>query len=256
MKPTVFLGPSHDGRLMDAFDLRPPATAGDLLALADEEPRTVALIDGAFDTAASVQHKEILELLSRGFRVLGAASMGAIRASELHVYGMVGVGQIFEAFARARLTADDEVAVLHAPREFNYQALTVALVDVRATLIAAVRARAIDVRAARAMRDDARACLWRDREWPILLKRWRGLVDPIALMEFERWLVPGSVSLKRRDAALCLDLAERPSNTAQLTPFPPRTVFFRRLAEQIGINLDALSGNAECTLPLQPISQR
>ncbi|MGL4541294.1 MAG: TfuA-like protein, partial [Polymorphobacter sp.] len=111
LPPIVFAGPSLNGVKPEGFELCPPAAAGDLLRLIAGPPRTVALIDGVFDGAAPVQHKEILELLSRGFAVIGGASMGALRAAELHPFGMQGAGAIFAAYAAGRLVADDEVAV-------------------------------------------------------------------------------------------------------------------------------------------------
>jgi hypothetical protein len=45
-----------------------------------------------FDSTPAVLHKEILWAMDRGVGVSGAASMGALRAAELHWYGMVGVG--------------------------------------------------------------------------------------------------------------------------------------------------------------------
>ncbi|WP_239014256.1 TfuA-like protein [Archangium violaceum] len=66
--------------------------------------------------------------------VLGASSMGALRAAELHPHGMVGVGRIFEAYLEGRLSADDEVALLHGPAELGFRPLTLPLVNIRATL--------------------------------------------------------------------------------------------------------------------------
>ena len=43
--------------------------------------------------------------------------MGALRAAELHAFGMRGVGRIFEAFRDGELEDDDEVAVVHGPAE-------------------------------------------------------------------------------------------------------------------------------------------
>jgi hypothetical protein len=59
----------------------------------------VIIIDGLFYHTAPVRHKEILILLAQGVTVIGAASMGALRAAELHPYGMTGVGSIFDAYA-------------------------------------------------------------------------------------------------------------------------------------------------------------
>ena len=73
----------------------PPVQQGDLLRLLDDLPNVIAIIDGYFFQVPSVLHKEILLAMERGARVLGAASMGALRAAELDVFGMEGVGEIY-----------------------------------------------------------------------------------------------------------------------------------------------------------------
>jgi hypothetical protein len=79
--------------------VHPPVRHGDVLSIDAAAGDTVVIIDGAFFHAAAVRHKEILELLARGVRVVGAASMGALRAAELWRYGMIGVGDIFSKYA-------------------------------------------------------------------------------------------------------------------------------------------------------------
>jgi hypothetical protein len=137
MTTIVFAGPSIFGLAaaeLSGLDVRPPAACGDLLAAAFERPQQIALIDGIFENAPSVWHKEILFALSEGIIVSGAASMGALRAAECAVFGMVGVGAIFHDYRSGRRTADADVAVTHAPAEFGFRPLTEAFVDVEATL--------------------------------------------------------------------------------------------------------------------------
>jgi hypothetical protein len=45
---------------------------------------------------AAVGHREIISALKAGVCVVGGSSMGALRASELDSYGMIGVGRIYE----------------------------------------------------------------------------------------------------------------------------------------------------------------
>lgn len=234
--PVVFAGPSLDAAPPAAFVHLPPAAAGDLLALAEGPPRAVALIDGVFDAVAAVQHKEVLELLSRGFRVLGAASMGALRAAELHSFGMVGVGAVFAAYSAGRLTADDEVALLHAPPELGCRPLTEALVDVRATLAMSVRARVLVPDTARVVRARARQLFWRERTWSAILADCADAVDADELARLDAWLPAGRRSIKAEDASACLRAALRPW-TPVFRPPPPRTVFFLALARARGVAL-------------------
>ena len=53
--------------------------------------------------------------MAEGIHVFGSASMGALRAAELHQFGMRGIGRIFEAYRAGELEDDDEVAVIHGP---------------------------------------------------------------------------------------------------------------------------------------------
>ena len=119
----------------------PPAGVGDIARAVRRGPRAIALIDGMFERVLPVWHKEILWAMARGVHVFGAASMGALRAAELHAFGMQGVGRIFEAYRYGELEADDEVAVLHGPADLGFVAVTEALVNVRATLRRARRRR-------------------------------------------------------------------------------------------------------------------
>ncbi|WP_432252967.1 TfuA-like protein [Streptomyces sp. HNM1019] len=140
----VFHGPSVTARevaeISDDFCSHPPVRHGDLLALDYRAGDVVLLIDGVFHTVPPVRHKEILWLLAQGVTVAGAASMGALRAAELHPYGMHGIGRVFEMYRSGVIDADDEVGVAHTP---DGHPLSVALVDVRAKLDEAVQAGAL-----------------------------------------------------------------------------------------------------------------
>ena len=119
----VHAGPSLAGwerpRRPDVVWL-PPAVAGDALRAERFNPRVFVLIDGLFDDRCAIRHNELLQLLSRGVRVVGGASMGALRATELRAFGMAGGGRICEAYLDGRLVGDDEVALLHGPAEFGW----------------------------------------------------------------------------------------------------------------------------------------
>jgi hypothetical protein len=70
--------------------------------------------------------------------------MGALRAAELHSFGMIGVGSIFEGYRDGTLTDDDEVTVVHSDAEGGYRPLSTAMVDMRATLARAQQAQLND----------------------------------------------------------------------------------------------------------------
>jgi hypothetical protein len=203
-----------------------------MLGLLVQPPHTVVLIDGVFGSRPAVWHKEILMLLARGFRVIGAASMGALRAAELDRFGMIGCGAIYRAYADGRITADDEVAVLHAPAALGGAPLSLAQVNVRATLVKAVRAGVISADMARSIRTASAAIHYRDRDWAQVV----GVADSPA---FAAWAPLHAIDIKAEDAQAALLDAFRLAVTSPVTlPVPPRTPFLARLARHGAIDLD------------------
>jgi hypothetical protein len=205
----------------------------------------VVLVDGLFDEWPAIRHKELLALIADGVRVYGAASMGALRAAELHPFGMVGVGHIFAAYRNGLIDADDEVAVLHGPASFGWSALTEPLVNVRATLLSAVRRRVIGGTEARHLLDGARSVFYKQRTWATLLAApavtaavAQGRIDA-----FKAWLPEGYVDLKRLDAVagVAMALADGGADHGPGSP-PPETFFSTLLAEQVDTGLRPLAG--------------
>lgn len=209
MRACVFAGPSL-GRLRpdlpDGVVLLPPAARGDLYRAALRGPRVIGLIDGYFDGVPAVAHKEILWALDRGIHVLGASSMGALRAAELSPYGMRGVGEVFRAYAAGEVEADDEVAVLHGPAEAGWVGLSEAMVNVRATLRAAHNQGVLDRAAAEAVTLAAGGLFYKERTWPAVAQAAAASgVGERDLARFAAWLPRGRVDQKRADALLLLD---------------------------------------------------
>ncbi len=136
MVKVLFAGPSLAGAnpQLGEIDLRPPAAHGDLTRAVIEGATAIGLVDGLFEAVAAVWHKEILFALSRGVRVLGAASMGALRAAECAALGMEAVGPIARSYVEGSRDDDADVGLVHAPAEFGYMPLTEPMVDVEATI--------------------------------------------------------------------------------------------------------------------------
>ena len=219
MEPvTVFLGPtlSHDeARTVLDAEYLPPAGHGDVLRAALRRPRAIALIDGVFERVPAVWHKEILFALSEGIHVYGAASMGALRAAELHRFGMRGVGDVYDAYAEGVLEDDDEVAVAHADADYGFRAVSDSMVDIRATLEAAVAEGVAKERTATRLLARLKEAFYADR---VLLGALDRHDDEHECLRV--WLAAGWVRQKRDDALALLrtvgsDLA------AGLEPFRP-----------------------------------
>lgn len=135
-RPLLFIGPSLPPEgVPDTIEIRPPVACGDIAALLADPPSAVAIVDGCFETAPTVWHKEILDLIALGVPVLGGASLGAIRAAELDRHGMIGVGRIYAAYRDGTIQRDDAVMLCHGPAEIGYPHLTLALVDAEAALL-------------------------------------------------------------------------------------------------------------------------
>ncbi len=138
MSKFLFIGPSLHGRLanLDGLIVSPPACQGDIFAAVELGAAAIGLVDGVFGFVPSVWHKEILYALENGVHLLGAASMGALRAAECAAFGMTPVGRIAERFLNGTLTRDADVCLVHAPAELDYAPLSEPLVDVEPTLAA------------------------------------------------------------------------------------------------------------------------
>ena len=210
MKAAIFVGPTLSGSLSERrrdFLWLPPAEQGDVYEISRRGIRAIGLIDGRFETVCSVWHKEILWALSKGIRVYGAASLGALRAAELAEYGMIGVGKIYGDYRCGRLSDDDEVAVLHAPAELDYRPLSESLVDIRATLVAAEGAGIITKKTARELTRRAKLMFFKERNWQALLHpRCTGDLASKQISKLASWLPVHKVDQKRIDGLALVSL--------------------------------------------------
>lgn len=219
----VFAGPSlaaeevarHEGLVC-----LPPARQGDILRVARERPAVIGLIDGVFDGSTAPWHKEILWALQQGIHVYGAASMGALRAAELHPFGMQGVGRIFEAYRDGLLEDDDEVAVLHGPPEMGHRPLSEAMVSLRETLAKAVAAGVLGSATAERLTSIAKEIFYQQRSLERILEAGTAQGLPAAeLADLRPWWRREAVDAKRDDARALLQavaalLEEEPASFA------------------------------------------
>ena len=120
----------------------------------------VAMVDGVHRNKLPNWHSEILSALDSGARVLGAASMGALRAVETAPWGAEPYGEVARWYSTGQIEGDDEVCLVHddAP---SYEARSVPLVNVRATLICC----GFSTERKREILDVAKAMFYPDRTW-------------------------------------------------------------------------------------------
>ena len=168
----VFLGPTlarEEAQAELAAIYLPPARQGSVVsAMQRFAPAAILIIDGVFQSEPAVRHKEILWAVSLGVPVVGAASMGALRAAELFPH-MAGVGLIYRWYRRFPFAADDAVAVVHGPPQVNFAPLTRALVDWHRTIGAAARRGLIGRSVAVTLAEAAGRLNFRDRTMERLL---------------------------------------------------------------------------------------
>ncbi len=206
MKPVVYTGTSishHEAKKILDADYRQPVKRDDIRKLIRYSPEIIGIIDGVFFDSAAVGHREIIEALKSGITVVGGGSMGALRASELEPYGMIGVGRIFEMYKTGVIESDDEVAVTFD--EETIEPLSIPLVNVRMTVKAAMDARVLTGDQASAVIDITRKMFYPDRNYrSIVMKSLeKGIIeDGEKILEF---FMKNEVDVKHQDAVLVLE---------------------------------------------------
>lgn len=204
MKTVLFLGPSLPriaaSEILPEALILPPAEQGDVdFAYKQLGAEVIGLIDGVHSTHLPVWHKEILGALDAGCRVLGASSMGAIRAVECEPWGAEPVGEIASWYKLGLIDADDEVCLAHGDESTGYRDYSVPLVNIRATLVSADVPKEIN----RAIIEAAQGLFYPDRTWQALFKICE-IPD-----EVQESIMSCQIDLKAVDAQhLCYKIAE------------------------------------------------
>jgi TfuA protein len=211
-KTIVFYGPSiteaEVGGIIEATHA-PPAKRGDLEAAGECD--VIVILDGEFGQSMSVSPKEILAALDKGKTVIGASSMGALRASELDRHGMIGVGWVYDHFRRSAVRRDADVALVYAP--FDFKPMTVPMVDLEYWMEQAAGAGLIADRQRTLLLKAARKIFFAERTPERLMEALRRAVGAPTLesvLAFSGGAIP---SVKSADAVeavrLAASLAER-----------------------------------------------
>ena len=241
----VFAGPCLAGvggarwqKLLDSVEVRPPARRGDLRKVLGERPKVLVLLDGYYYSVPAVTHKEILYALQAGVRMVGAASLGALRAAELEGEGMVGVGRVFEWYREGRLEGDDEVALLHADEAFDYRPLTLPLVELRLAVEDLVEAGGISPDDGRALVEAVKPLPFLERYWePKIRRAAEEILGPGATLALDRRLE--NQSAKTRDARQAieraLELAAAPAGEPNPGPLTHISSYHRELYTDVSL---------------------
>ena len=206
IKTIVFSGPSlseAEIQRLAACTHAPPIKRGDLAAIDDYD--VFVILDGEFGQNLSVSPKEILAVLDRGKTVIGASSMGALRASELDRAGMIGVGWVYDYFRRSAVRRDADVALVYSP--FDFKPMTVPMVDLEYWMEQASAAGLIPDREKALVLKAARNIFFADRTGDRLMAALRRAVGGHtleSLLAFSGGTIP---SVKSVDAAEAVRLS-------------------------------------------------
>ncbi|MET8413181.1 TfuA-like protein [Streptomyces sp. NPDC005195] len=191
-----------------ALRVLPPVGHGDLFDPEIAAGDTVVIIDGVYHHAAALRHKEIMAIMHRGVRVIGASSIGALRARELYPYGMCGVGTIYHAYLTGQITADDEVAVGQDPD--TGRALTWPLVTCRYVISLAREQRVITSREASGLMEALRGIYYPQRTAAVVraVCRRHGTSAFIDWVDERRAAEPHFGDIKHADALQAVHTAQ------------------------------------------------
>jgi len=235
----VFLGPSLDqatARTLLPANYYPPVRMGDVYRLVTCGVRLIVIIDGVFHGTAPVWQREIVAAMQNGITVVGASSMGALRAVELETFGMIGHGTIVDWYRAGRIEGDDEVALIHADGEYGYRAMSEPLVNIRWNLDRAVAAGALGEPDRQALLAEMQARDHTTRSYPAMFESEAfQRIDAAARDAVRPFFGAEAESLKSADAVSALRWCAGQLPGLLDTPAPPRPAgrSIERLNEQM-----------------------
>lgn len=208
----IYTGPSLSiekaKTILDAT-YRPPISRGDLKRDVKKGVTMVGIIDGIFFTDTPLAHKEVLAVLKKGVKVVGGSSMGALRASELDVFGMVGVGKVYECYKTGTITADDEVAVTFNPE--TLEQMSEPLVNIRYQLKKAEQDGVITHAERDGIIRTAASIYYPERRYTPILRRTveEGILSDEKSASLMEYIQIKPVNLKEEDAIKTLEEIKR-----------------------------------------------
>jgi len=200
LQTVVFVGPTCPQELIRAILpealIAPPVRRGDLYRYRLLNFSVFVMFDGVFANQMAVSPREVVDVLHDGAAVIGAASMGALRAVDCGPAGAIGHGRIYRLFRRGALSSEDEVAVVFLP-EGPFPVLSLALANVRFALRRAHRTGLLTASEAVTLVRAAETLHYQDRSWNAIAERAGSKLSPHQLAAL------GSCDIKRDDALSC-----------------------------------------------------
>lgn len=195
----IFTGPSlnHDEarEILDA-DYRPPIKRGDVTEALKDNPDIIGIIDGVFHQQPAVSHREILNALKKGVTVVGGASMGALRASELDDFGMVGIGYVYNQYKNGIIESDDDVAIVINP--LNLKQLSDSFVSMEYNFKRMLDKGLLSKEEFDKLVETTKSIFYPKRTYNLVFKSVN--INKAKIKELERFLDEEGIDIKRQDA--------------------------------------------------------
>ncbi len=240
MKITVFGGPTiseQEVKEIVKADYLPPVRHSDVVSLVrNDRPDVIVIFDGEIISHPTVWHNEIIEALNCGVKVYGAAGIGALRAVELHNFGMIGIGKIFAQYRDKLLEADSEVFVKYDRQGNSYVPLSKPMVNLRATFKAVLSGNLIKEDEHEALLNAAGSLNFEERTFEnISLNLQKENLDPVSLEKLEKIMQEHYIDLQKEDAIETLQVVSRLTLEDIQTPLPGKNeydLFFHAMYER------------------------
>lgn len=211
-KTVIFTGNSishENAKKILKANYQPPVRRFQLEKFVQKGYKIIGIIDGIFFDRAAVGHREIMSALNAGIKVIGGASMGALRAAELDTQGMIGVGKVYEWYRDGVIESDDEVAVSTNPDTF--EPISIPLVNMRETLKTAFSSGIISEQEYEGLLELAINTYYPDRSYLGLVKEGakKELIPEEKLKNILNFCINNQVDVKREDAILVLETIKK-----------------------------------------------
>jgi TfuA protein len=210
-KIIVYIGPSlssDDANKILKAEYHPPVARGDISNVLKDNPDIIVIIDGVFHKKPAVSHKEILEAMKNDITVVGGASMGALRASELDDFGMIGLGQVYEDYRSGIVESDDDVAVVINPE--TLEQLSEALINMNYNFKAAKDKGIINNEEFKNLVKTAKSIYYPKRTYDKVFKDSN--LETEKIKQLNKFLQEKRVDIKKEDAILVLKYVNNLNN--------------------------------------------
>ena len=204
IKIIIYLGPSlplEEAKYILYSDKKrevvyaPPIRRGDIPKALSDGFNIIAIVDGVFFRESAVSPRELMEVLKSDVKIYGASSMGALRASELDRYGMIGVGKIYQWYRDGILNSDDEVALSFDSEEFI--PISEPLVNIRETIKKATDENIISQEESETIFKSAKSLYFPERRWDKIIENSKKILGK-DLSNFSDFVKNKRVDIKKK----------------------------------------------------------